>query len=245
MAKNSRSKSDPAQKDQANDQQKKQAKKEAKTMLAIEQVKSSLEKARNKLAKAQARVEARSTHLHNLEAKLTAARSTSPSTPVPAETQAPDSGFDHQGEQTDTLEPATNPEVPSTSSSDGENHASAAPAHTESQTASDSSAPETGDGNTQAATPAQVAAMNPAASDQGNSETPSTNTSAGTPAKTTPRPRVTRARTTTPRRAPAKPSTTAAPKSSTSSTPARRTSTRKSASTPKTPPEASNGNKSE
>ena len=245
MAKNSRSKPDPAQKDQANDQQKKQAKKEAKAMLAIEQVKSSLERARNKLAKAQARVEARAKHLHTLETKLTAARSTSPAAPVPAETQAPDSGFDHQGEQADTLEPATSPEVPAASSSDGENHASAAPTHPESETTTAASMPETGDGDTQAATPAQATAMNPAASDEGSSETTSSGTSASTSAQTTTRPRAPRARTTTPRRTPTKPSTPAAPKSSTSSTPARRTTTRKPASTPKTPPEASNGNKSE
>src|ERR1700676_4641563 len=105
MAKKSRSKSQPTPKARSKEQQKKQAKKEAKIMLAFEQEKDSLEKAQDKLAMAQARVEAREAHLRNLEAKLTAARSTSSATPVPVE--APDSGFDHQGGQSDTQEGET------------------------------------------------------------------------------------------------------------------------------------------
>src|ERR1700730_575760 len=105
MAKKSRSNSKPTPKAQSKEQQKKQAKKEAKMMLAIEQVKDSLEKAQDKLAMAQARVEARTAHLSNLEAKLAAARSASPAIPVPVD--ASDSGFDHQGGQSDTQEGET------------------------------------------------------------------------------------------------------------------------------------------
>src|SRR5690242_17028039 len=105
MAKKSRSKSKPTPKDQSKEQQKKQAKKEAKMMLAVEQVKDSLEKAQDKLAMAQARVEARTAHLNNLEAKLAAARSTSPAMPAPVE--VPGSGFDHRGGQSDTQEGET------------------------------------------------------------------------------------------------------------------------------------------
>src|ERR1700731_1330344 len=71
-------------------------------MLAIERLKDALEKAQDKLAEAKGPFEARLAHLRNLEAKLTAVRSTSPSTTVPVE--APGSGFDHQGGQSDTQE---------------------------------------------------------------------------------------------------------------------------------------------
>jgi hypothetical protein len=50
---------------------KKQAKKEARMMLEIEEAKASIQKAEKKLAKDQAILEARNTHLHTLEADLT------------------------------------------------------------------------------------------------------------------------------------------------------------------------------
>jgi hypothetical protein len=71
---------------------KKQAKREAKMMLEIEETKVSIEKAEKKLAKAQARLEARNTHLRTLEADLSEFRTSHEETEV----NAPDAGFDHQ-----------------------------------------------------------------------------------------------------------------------------------------------------
>ena len=71
---------------------KKQAKREAKMMLEIEEAKVSIEKGEKKLAKAQARLEARNAHLRTLEADLTEFRTAHEETEV----SAPDAGFDHQ-----------------------------------------------------------------------------------------------------------------------------------------------------
>lgn len=73
-------------------QQKKQARREAKTMLAIEQAKASLEKAERKLARAQARIESRTARLRNLEAKLARLRASHQESQV----STPHPGFDHQ-----------------------------------------------------------------------------------------------------------------------------------------------------
>jgi len=96
---------------------KKQAKKEAKMMLEIEEAKVSIQKAEKKLAKDQARLEARNTHLRTLEADLTAFRTSHEETviqaqpdkseretaqSVPADEEAtivPDTGLDHQNGQ--------------------------------------------------------------------------------------------------------------------------------------------------
>ena len=96
---------------------KKQAKKEAKMMLEVEEAKVCIQKAEKKLAKAQARLEARNTHLRTLEAELTEFRASHEETEVKAQpgdseqetvqhvsadedaTIAPDAGFDHQNGQ--------------------------------------------------------------------------------------------------------------------------------------------------
>jgi hypothetical protein len=96
---------------------KKQAKKEAKMMLEIEEAKVSIQKAEKKIAKDQARLEARNTHLRTLEADLTEFRTSHEETViqaqpgkseqetaqlVPADEEAtivPDTGFDHQNGQ--------------------------------------------------------------------------------------------------------------------------------------------------
>ncbi len=103
---------------------KKQAKKEAKLMLEIEEAKVSIQKAEKKLAKAQARLEARNTHLRTLEAELTEFRTSHEETeakPQPADSEqetlqhvpadddttiVPEAGFDHQNGQPE-LEEAT------------------------------------------------------------------------------------------------------------------------------------------
>ena len=51
-------------------QRKKQAKREAKTMLRLEQSRKDVQKAEQKVARAQAQLEARRTRLHNLEAEV-------------------------------------------------------------------------------------------------------------------------------------------------------------------------------
>ena len=71
---------------------KKEAKREAKMMLEIEETKGDIEKAEKKLAKAQARLEARHTHLRTLEADLSEFRTSHEE----SEVSAPDAGFDHQ-----------------------------------------------------------------------------------------------------------------------------------------------------
>jgi hypothetical protein len=58
--------------------QKKQARREAKLMLAIEAAKKDLKKAQKKQSKALARLEARSTTLHTLEARLEELHAQSP-----------------------------------------------------------------------------------------------------------------------------------------------------------------------
>ena len=96
---------------------KKQAKKEAKMMLEIEEAKVSIQKAEKKLAKDQARLEARNTHLHTLESDLTEFRASHEGAqvnaqpgdseqetgqPVAADEEAPivaAAGFDHQNGQ--------------------------------------------------------------------------------------------------------------------------------------------------
>ena len=55
-------------------QRKKQAKREAKIMLAIEQVKTKVQKAEQKVARDQGKLEARQTRLHQLEEQLSAVR---------------------------------------------------------------------------------------------------------------------------------------------------------------------------
>lgn len=110
MAKKSRgtSTSPRNEQDYQTKQQKKQAKKEAKLMLAVEQGKASLEKARNKLAKARARVDARVARLRDLEAALEAQRASS----QPAQMEAPDGGFDHQQGQPEPQEVPTEESTP-------------------------------------------------------------------------------------------------------------------------------------
>ncbi len=63
---------------------KKQAKKEARMMLEIEGAKVSIQKAEKKLAKAQATLEARNTHLHTLEVELSEFRASHEETQVKA-----------------------------------------------------------------------------------------------------------------------------------------------------------------
>lgn len=109
----------PPEVEDADDQKKrkKQAKKEAKMMLEIEEAKVSIQKAEKKLAKDQARLEARNTHLHTLEAELTEFRASHEESQidaqpneseqetaqlVPADKEAtivPEAGLDHQNGQ--------------------------------------------------------------------------------------------------------------------------------------------------
>jgi hypothetical protein len=217
MAKDSSSKTKaaPIQKEQSKEEQKKQAKKEAKAMLAVEKVKTLLEKAQEKLVKAQARVEARTTHLHNLEAKLSAVRTTPPAHEVEAGDS--DSDFDHQQGQP---EPASAVAPPTSSSR--ENHASAD--HADNETTSGHSAPQAED----APVPSHVQAMEVVAETPDSESNETSSTGMATAKARAPRPG-------TPGRAPAKPGA--------SSAPARRTTTRKPAN--KTTPEASDSNKSE
>jgi DNA repair exonuclease SbcCD ATPase subunit len=74
---------------------KKEAKREARMMLEIEEAKTSIQKAEKKLAKAQANLEARNTHLRTLEADLSKLRTSHEE----IEVSAPDTGFDHQAGQ--------------------------------------------------------------------------------------------------------------------------------------------------
>src|SRR5215467_12888860 len=64
---------------------KKEAKKEARMMLEIEETKSSIQKAEKRLAKAQARLEARTTQLHTLEAELSEFRASHEETVIGAQ----------------------------------------------------------------------------------------------------------------------------------------------------------------
>ncbi len=229
MVKDSPTKSTPAPKDQ----QKKMAKKEARAMLAIEEVKASLEKAQGKLAKAQARVDARAAHLRTLEAKLTdliTERAASPASAV----DAPDSGFDHQLGQPEPqdLTKSADVDAPSSSSLNGANQDNAT--HTESETTPGSSAQETGD--TSPAAPVKATAAVTAPDQESSGPLPSTTPTPATPGIKAP---TSRARTT--RRAPTKQITPA--KQSSSSATVRRATTRKPVTRSK--PEASNGNKSE
>ena len=75
MAKKSNTTSTPVAEVVEQKKRKKQAKKEARMMLEIEEAKVSIQKAEKKLAKDQAILEARNTHLRNLEADLTEFRS--------------------------------------------------------------------------------------------------------------------------------------------------------------------------
>src|SRR5215469_9403074 len=74
---------------------KKQAKREAKTMLAVEKARGAMQRAEKKIAKAQARFEARTAHLRDLEAQLDELRTSSQE----SEVGVPDTGFDHQDGQ--------------------------------------------------------------------------------------------------------------------------------------------------
>ena len=76
-------------------QRKKQAKREAKAMLAVEEGKAAVQTAEKKLAKAQARLEARTARLHTLEAHLAELHTSREE----LEVSAPDIGFDHQAGQ--------------------------------------------------------------------------------------------------------------------------------------------------
>jgi len=229
MVKDSPTKSTPAPKDQ----QKKMAKKEARAMLAIEEVKASLEKAQGKLAKAQARVDARAAHLRTLEAKLTdliTERAASPASAV----DAPDSGFDHQLGQPEPqdLTKSADVDAPSSSSLNGANQDNAT--HTESETTPGSSVQETGD--TSPIAPVKATAAVTAPDQESSGPLPSSTPTPAAPGVKAP---TSRARTT--RRAPTKPTTPA--KQSSSSAPVRRATTRKPVTRSK--PEASNGTKSE
>ena len=93
MAKKASTKSSsPAAEVNEQKKRKKEAKREAKIMLEIEETKVDIEKAEKKLAKAQARLEARHTHLRTVEADLSEFRTSHEET----EGSAPDAGFDHQ-----------------------------------------------------------------------------------------------------------------------------------------------------
>jgi hypothetical protein len=229
MVKDSPAKSPPAPKDQ----QKKMAKKEARAMLAIEEMKASLEKAQGKLAKAQARVDARAAHLRTLEAKLTDLITERAALPASA-VDAPDSGFDHQLGQPEPqdLTKSADVDAPSSSSLNGVNQDNAT--HTESETTPGSSVQETGD--TSPAAPVKATAAVTAPDQESSGPLPSSTSAPATPGIKAP---TSRARTT--RRAPTKSTTPA--KQSSSSAPVRRATTRKPVTRSK--PEASNGNKSE
>src|SRR5713226_1906313 len=219
MVKDSPTKSTPAPKDQ----QKKMAKKEARAMLAIEEVKASLEKAQGKLAKAQARVDARAAHLRTLEAKLTdliTERAASPASAV----DAPDSGFDHQLGQPEPqdLTKSADVDAPSSSSLNGANQDNAT--HTESETTPGSSAQETGD--TSPAAPVKATAAVTAPDQESSGPLPSTTPTPATPATpATPGAKAPTSRARITRRTPTKPTTPA--KQSSSSAPVRRTTIRK------------------
>ena len=80
--------------------QKKQARQEAKLMLEIEEAKKQLKKAQKKQSKAQTLVEARSTSVQSLEARLTELL-----TPIPEpeiETPPQSAAIEHQQEQSET-----------------------------------------------------------------------------------------------------------------------------------------------
>jgi hypothetical protein len=80
--------------------QKKQARQEAKLMLEIEEAKKKLKNAQKKQSKAQARVEARSTSVQSLEARLTELRT--PSLEPEIETPPQSAEIEHQQEQSET-----------------------------------------------------------------------------------------------------------------------------------------------
>ena len=104
MAKKASTKSSsPAEEVNEQKKRKKEAKREAKMMLEIEETKGDIEKAEKKLAKSQARLEARHTHLRTLEADLSEFRTSHEETEV----SAPDAGFDHQTGQPETEEITT------------------------------------------------------------------------------------------------------------------------------------------
>jgi hypothetical protein len=100
MAKKASTTSEPVAEVNEQKMRKKQAKREAKLMLEIEETKVSIERAEKKLAKAQARLEARNAHLRTLEADLSEFRISHQENEV----AAPDSGFDHQSGQPETEE---------------------------------------------------------------------------------------------------------------------------------------------
>ena len=83
--------------DEALQRQKKQARKEAKLMLAIEEANKDLKKAEQKIAKAQARKEARSAYLFTLEASLAELRAQSPESTVDKPLQS--AAVEYQQEQ--------------------------------------------------------------------------------------------------------------------------------------------------
>jgi Domain of unknown function (DUF5679) len=83
--------------EEALQRQKRQARKEAKLMLAIEEANKDLKKAEQKIAKAQARKEARSAYLFTLEASLAELRAQGPESKVDTPPQS--TGFEYQQEQ--------------------------------------------------------------------------------------------------------------------------------------------------
>jgi Domain of unknown function (DUF5679) len=83
--------------EEALQRQKRQARKEAKLMLAIEEANKDLKKAEQKIAKAQARKEARSAYLFTLEASLAEFRAQGPESKVDTPPQS--TGFEYQQEQ--------------------------------------------------------------------------------------------------------------------------------------------------
>lgn len=114
-------------------QQKKQDKKESKVRLAIEQVETSMAKAQRKMEKFKGRVEAHTSQLHELEAKLASMRETSKETGKKATAHGPD----HQQRQAEPQEVTAHGDEMSMNSPNEENHSNTS--LEESQTASDPS----------------------------------------------------------------------------------------------------------
>jgi hypothetical protein len=79
---------------------KKQARREAKLMLEIEEAKKQLKNAQKKQSKTQALVEARSTYIQSLEARLTELRAQNLAPEI--ETPPPSAEIEHQQEQSET-----------------------------------------------------------------------------------------------------------------------------------------------
>lgn len=90
---------------EAKKQRKKQAKREAKTMLAVEQAKQDVMRAEQKVAKSQARLEARVAHLHTLEAKLAKIRKASQE----SEADTSSGSFDGPQEQPEAAQEGVGP----------------------------------------------------------------------------------------------------------------------------------------